>query len=403
MVIDVNSLIRDVVWVLLFPTTFQGGLMDFVWGAGDSLWVMVLKRLFLLLPALGVIGACWVSIPSLITVLFRSNRKEFITTMFLTWWDLGKSIVSYWGGIFKFLVQAVGAVVGLVKIVLVGLWSVLLELVSLPFRLLRNAGQSVVSSSVPWIAVFLTVLWCVIEAVIFTYVTTPLVSDTLSNITGEQLLGNIIRIPLFIFLLFVVLGSYAVLSNFVNAMKSKKVLSILTIGVIELVVLSVEVMFLYREFVDSLVPWFAQYSQGFELGIAWTLAIASLTWFGVRSISWFLFASAGTPTILAIIQGKGLAPAAVTERSEGRATVFSSGFVERTKEEALWIKTKGDELLASFVLPPLQVVAATINFCTVLVNGTHLFELPFTSVYAILSSKSMLGHLESRHEAQQLT
>ncbi|HUI65190.1 MAG TPA: hypothetical protein VL126_10140, partial [Bacteroidota bacterium] len=144
-------------------------------------------------------------------------------------------------------------------------------------------------------------------------------------------------------------------------------------------------------------------SQGFELGIAWTLAIASLTWFGVRSISWFLFASAGTPTILAIIQGKGLAPAAVTERSEGRATVFSSGFVERTKEEALWIKTKGDELLASFVLPPLQVVAATINFCTVLVNGTHLFELPFTSVYAILSSKSMLGHLESRHEAQQLT
>lgn len=403
MVIDVNSLIRDAVWVLLFPTVFQGGLLEFVWGAGDNFWLMVVKRLFLLLPALAAIGACWVSIPSLVTVLFRSNRKEFITTMFLTWWDLGKSIVSYWGGIFKFLVQAVGAAVGIVKIIIVGVWSIFLEVLSLPFCLIRSAGQSVVSSSVPWIAVFLTVSWCIIEAVIFAYVTTPLVSDTLSNITGEQLSGSIVRIPLFVFLLFVVLGSYAVLSNFVNALKSKKIGTIVTIGVIELVVLSVEVMFLYREFVDSLVPWFAQYSQGFELGMFWTLAIASLTWFGVRSISWFLFAGAGTPTILSIIHGKGLGAPAPAERVEGRTTVFSSGFVERTKEEALWVKTKGDELLASFILPPLQVVAATINFCSVLVNGNHLFELPFTSVYAILSSKSILGRLEMRHEAEQLT
>ena len=59
------------------------------------------------------------------------------------------------------------------------------------------------------------------------------------------------------FLFFVVMGSYAVLSTFVDSFKSKSFQQILGIGVIEVIVLFVEVVFLYREFVDSLVPWFA--------------------------------------------------------------------------------------------------------------------------------------------------
>jgi len=77
--------------------------------------------------------------------------------------------------------------------------------------------------------------------------------------------------------------------------RAKNVYSIVGILVIEFVSLFVEVVFLYHEFVDSLVPWFAQYSEGLELGIFWTLAIACLAWFGIRSISWFLFAVHGTP------------------------------------------------------------------------------------------------------------
>jgi hypothetical protein len=403
MVIDINSVVRYIVSLLLFPTFFQSELLMFSWGADDTLWVMAAKRLFLLLPACAFIAACWLTIPSFLTVIVRSNRKEFVTSLFVTWWDLGKAIVSFWGGIFKFVLQCAGSVVGLVKIFVASIWTIVLEVIALPFRLLRSAGQSMVSSSVPWIAVFLTIFWCLIEALVFTYVTTALVSDTLSNISGEQLSAGMIRIPLFVFLLFVVLGSYAVLSNFVNAVRHRNVVGIITISVIELVVLSVEVMFLYREFVDSLVPWFAQYSQGFELGMFWTIAIASLTWFGVRSISWFLFAGAGTPTILSIIQGKGSGAKPVTETEEKRLTFFSSHFIATVKEEAVWIRTKGDDLLAAFMLPPLQVVAATVNFCTLLVNGRHLFELPFTSVYAILSSKSMLESVGSKREAGQLT
>ncbi|HMK39510.1 MAG TPA: hypothetical protein VK569_09220 [Bacteroidota bacterium] len=403
MVIDINSVVRYIVSLLLFPTFFQSDLLLFAWGGEDTLWVMAAKRLFLLLPVFAFIGACWLTVPSMLTLIVRSNRKEFVTSLFVTWWDFGKAIVSFWGGIFKFVLQCIGSAVGLLKIIVLGIWSIVLEIISLPFRLLRSAGEGMVSSGVPWIAVFLTMFWCLIEALVFTYVTTPLVSDTLSNISGEQLSAGTIRIPLFLFLLFVVLGSYAVLSNFVNAIRSRNVVGIVTISVIELVVLSVEVMFLYREFVDSLVPWFAQYSQGFELGMFWTIGIACLTWFGVRSISWFLFAGAGTPIILSIIQGKGLGPKPVQETEEKRSTLFSAHFVASIKEEAAWVRTKGDDLLAAFILPPLQIVAATVNFCTLLVNGRHLFDLPFTSVYAILSSKSMLESVGAKREAGQLT
>ena len=399
MFIETNSIIRFILSVLLFPTFFQTLFLDFVWGEGDEFWVMLAKRLFLLLPAMAVIAGCWLTIPSLFTVIFRHKRREFITALVITWWDLGKSIVSFWGGIIKFVVSLIGGLIGLVKMIIFGLWSVLQEILFLPFRLLRSAGQSVVSSPVPWIAVFLTFFWCVIEAVIFTYVVSPLVADTLSNITGEQLSGTLLRIPLFIFLFFVVLGSYAVLSNFVAAVKSKSISNIAAIGVIEFVVLFVEVVFLYREFVDSLVPWFAQYSEGFELGIFWTLAIACLAWFGIRSISWFLFAAHGTPTILSVIQGKGLGVTMQAEQAGTRFVAFSGEYMKKIKEDAEWTKAKGDELLAAFMLPPLQVVAAAINFCILLVSGKHLFALPFTSIESILSSSVLLDRLASTKQS----
>ena len=398
MVIDTDNLIRFILSVLLFPTSFQDVFLQFVWGTADEFWIMFAKRVLLLLPALAVIAGCWVSIPSVFTIIFRHKRREFVAAMFITWWDLGKSIVSYWGGILKFLLNLFGAVVGLVKIIVFGVWSVIQEILFLPFRLMRSAGQSVVHSPVPWIAVSLTLFWCLIEALIFTYVTSPLVIDTLSNITGEQLSPNLLRIPLFVFMFFVVLGSYAVLSNLVSAVKSKSVNSIAGIAVIELVVLSVEVVFLYREFVDSLVPWFAQYSEGFELGVFWTLAIAGFAWFGIRSLSWFLFADHGTPTILSVIQGKGLGVREAVGTAKSRSVTFSIEFFNRLKEESNWIKTKGDELLSSFMLPPLQIVAAAINFFILLINGKHLFQLPFTSIDSMLSSRALLEHLAPKSE-----
>jgi len=391
---DTSGIVKLILSILLFPMFFQEAFVSFAWGSSDPFWFMMGKRIFLLLPVLAIILGCWISIACLLTVLVRHNRQQFIISLFITWWDLGKSIVSFWGGIFKFIFNLLASLAGFLRVVLFGIWSIIREVIFLPFRLLRN----VISSQVPWIAVFLTVFWCIIEAVIFTYVTTPLVVDTFSNITGEQLSMSFVRIPLFIFLLFIVLGSYAVLSSMVDAFKNKNISAIIGITVIEMVTLFVEVVFLYREFVDSLVPWFAQYSENFELGIFWTLAISVFVWFGIRSLSWFLFAAHGTPTLLSIVQGRGIRISSQNELPKNRLLGSSSEFVNKIKEETDWIQLKGEEVLASFMLPPLQVVAASINFCTLLVASSHLFELPFKSIREIANLKMLAGNLPRKSQ-----
>ena len=42
------------------------------------------------------------------------------------------------------------------------------------------------------------------------------------------------------------------------------------------------------------------------------------------------------------------------------------------------------------MIAALQVVGATINFAALLVNGKHLFELPFTSLESIVNKKPLL-------------
>ncbi len=362
-----------------------------MWGDGNDVLLMMAKRLFLLLPALAIILSCWVTIGSLLTVPVRQKRREFVTAIFMTWWDMGKSILLFWGGIMKLGLRVLAAVLGAARFSVFAVWAIVQDILLIPFGFLRDGARVVMSSPVPWLAVTLTLSWCVIETTIFTYVTSPLVIDTFSNITGEQLSANSIRIPLALFLFCVVLGSYAVLSTFVDSMKKKKISSIIGIGVIEMVVLLVEVVFLYREFVDSLVPWFAQYSDSFDLGVFQTLAISCFVWFGVRSLSWFLFASHGTPTVMAVIQGKNLKMSSRSSAAPGHFFSLSTGFMARIKSETEWAKTTGSELVDALMLPPLQVLAACINFCTLLLLSDHLFALPFEDMKEVKYTDKLQG------------
>lgn len=399
---DTGSITKFVLYIILFPSLFQEAFIEFAWATGDPMFLMAAKRLFLLLPAFAFIIGCWITIPALLTVVFRHNRKEFVISLFITWWDLGKAIVSFWGGIFSFTFHFVIALLELIKIVVLGIWSVLQMIFVMPFRMLGQASKRVVGSKVPWIAVFLTLFWVIVESTIFTYVTTPLVMDTLSNITGEQLSILAIRIPLFTFLFFIVLGSYAVLSTFVDSVKEKNISQIIGIGVIEVIVLFVEVIFLYREFVDALVPWFALYADNVQISMLGILSISTFMWFGIRSLSWFLFASFGTPTIMAIIQGKGVELKSSKKKATKEEKVeewdITNGFMETIKKDAEWVQNKGEELLAAFMLPPLQVIASSINFLTLLVSSTHLFDLPFKSMDDIKESNVLIETLSKRSE-----
>ncbi len=391
-----DPMLRAIVSVVAFPMLFQSALIAFAWGAGDDTWLLVAKRIFMLLPVSAVVVACWASVLSVVSIPVRSARQEFTTALFVTWWDLGKSVLSFWGGAFRFAVELLLAILAVGRVGAFAVWALIHDMLMLPFAFLRHVAGNVVRSPIPWIAVTLTLAWCAIETTIFTYVMSPVVIDTFSNITGETFKESFIRVPLFLFLFFVVMGSYAVLSTFVDAIKGRSFQQIAGILVIECVVIFVEVMFLYREFVDALVPWFAQYSSNFELGIYGTIGIACFAWFGIRSLSWFLFAAHGTPTIMAVIQGRGLESWEAVAPQRARIFEITNAYWTRMHQDAAWIRQRGDSLLSSFMLPPLQVVAAAINFCTLALLSKHLFSLPFENLNAIRYSETMIRDFKKR-------
>ncbi|MBY0472518.1 hypothetical protein K2X30_15240 [bacterium] len=379
-----------VLTVLFFPLFFQNTFLSFAWGVGDHGWMIWLKRIYLLLPVLAIVLGCWITSVSVATVIIRHRRSEFITSLLITWWDLAKAILAFWVGTGKFVFVLIGALFGMLRMLIIGLWVLVQDILLIPFFLIRGVGVSMLSPGVAWIAVALTLVWSFVEAAVFTYVTTPLVMDTLSNLTGDQLSESVIRVPLYLFMVFIILGSYAVLATWADAIRSKNIATIVKIGAIELVTIFVEVLFLYREFVDSLVPWFAQHMQGgFQLGIVGTLAISSLAWLGIRGMSWFLFAAKGAPTIMAIIQGEGIKSTSSSSQSNksAKALVLTLGMIEQIKKEMDWIEKKGNDVLAAFILPPLQVVAAAINFCTLLIISQHIFEIPLKEIRDVMEPK----------------
>jgi hypothetical protein len=210
-----------------------------------------------------------------------------------------------------------------------------------------------------------------------------------------------VRIPLFLFMLFIVLGSYAVLSTWAAALKSRDWAMIVKIGVMELVAMFVEVVFLYREFVDALVPWFAQHTSGnFDLGIVGTLAIAGVTWLGIRSMTWFLFASSGTPTMMAIIQRQGVGNREAAGATQPGFRFFSESFAGQLRNEFQWVGAEGERLLESFLVPPMQVVAAALNFVMLLVANRHLLELPLRTVQDLKDARVLVAELNSARVAR---
>lgn len=368
------------------------GALLFVWGAGDPFWIMMSKRMALLLPMCAVAFGYWASVLSIPTILIRTERRTFVGLLLSTWWDLARATFTFWGGMLRFVLQLAMSALGFAQVLLAGLWALVREIVLMPLRLVGSLGSGVLAPGTPWIAVTMTFFWCVFEAIIFTFVMTSLVIDTLSNLAGTQLTENGIRIPLFLFMLFVALGSYAVLSTFTDALKSRDWGTVIKIGVVESVALFVEVVFLYREFVDALVPWFAQHASGkFELGIWGTLAIAGLTWLGIRSLSWFLFAAAGTPTIMAIIKGEGVGAGGGGQKPP--LQLFSNGFAAQLKKEFQWVAEEGERLLNAFLVPPMQVVAAALNFVTLLVMNRHFLDLPLLSVKDFKDARTLAKQL----------
>jgi len=67
-------------WIPEWQTTF----LNFGWYA-DSMWGVILKRFFLLMPILLLIVAVWSTMLSIYTLPFLANRAKFLTIIALGW------------------------------------------------------------------------------------------------------------------------------------------------------------------------------------------------------------------------------------------------------------------------------------------------------------------------------
>jgi hypothetical protein len=399
MIENLESPWKYVVAALIFPMFFQTELFQFVWGAQDPLSLALAKRILLLFPAAAIVFCCWLSVPNLLSIIIRQNRREFISAFFLTWWDLGRSIFYFWGGIIRFILNLFGWAYGLVRLVVTGSLLMAKDLLLFPMRAFGEVSNTSFQRGIPWPAIMMMIVWTFVEAAIFTFVMHDLVVNVMESFSDGEFQGGItLRIGLFVVFSFFVLGSYAVIHTLGQAMKEKRWGAVVAYALIEIIVAAVETVLFYREFVDALVPWFAQHAgDNFELGIVGTLSIAFSVWFGIRCMTWFLFGASAIPMLLAMIQRTGIdmtgsvrggSPA--SGKNQNPMMVYIHSAMTEFREEMDWVQAKGDYILSSFLVPPLQILAVCINFCTLLIGGNHLFQLPFRSFQDILDTRDLI-------------
>jgi hypothetical protein len=377
--------------VLLAPlqwnASWQGPVLRLAFSAASPA-LLALLIAGLLLPLLLMMAGSWATVTSLYTLPFRSGRGTFLTAMLLAWWDAARCVWLFWSGFARIAVALVGWVVGGLRFTLHLIKNVIVGALRSPLTLLDWTSRSYFKPGVPWLAFLVLVLWCAIEATIFTFTVRPMLTEVFAGITGVEPDPRVMAPLLWLFMLMMVAGSFACMQGLAEAIETRRVFTIVKMAVVEVVVMGVEVVFLYRELVDSVTPWLAQQSGGeFHLGVGATLGFAACGWMGVRGMSWFLFGRYGTPALLAVLSRQ-------TLKVEGdhrevpppvQPDLWKAP-IAALKAETEWFHAEARRMFELLSLPVLQLLAAAMNFFVVAVQSRPLFTLPFTSLDDVMAA-----------------
>jgi len=397
----------------LFPADWQGAVLTLLapmrwlaawqstiatqWMGGNSAG-QALAWVTLLMPAFLLAAGMWCTVASIYTLPFRSGRGAFITSMLMAWWDAGRCIWLFWTGMLRVGIALVGWVIGSVRFAFLMVKNLLLGLLRSPLTLLNWSSQRYFQPGVPWVAFLVLVVWCAIEATIFTFTLQPTLNEVFGSLTGFDPNPRVMAPLLYMFLFMLVAGSFACVQVVTEAIKEKKTATIVQMLVVESAVMFFEVIFLYRELIDAITPWIAQQSGGsVQLGIGAVLALASFGWLGVRGMSWFLFGRFGTPALLAIMSRQAVSQEGATRPIE---RAIEPGLwrepVNALKAETAWFHEEAKRMFELLSLPVLQLLAAAINFAVVTIKSRPMFSLPFKSLEDILAA-TPLAHASRPH------
>lgn len=390
-----QPLLQTLLLPLAWIPEMQRQILDFFMEPSSG-WMTVLKYVLLFPPLLLWIGAIWCTHLSLYTLPFRSGRQKFFSMLLISWWDAARSVWQYWVGMFQLCAVVLGWLFALARMILNFLLEVLRQLLIAPFTMTGRLSKSYFQPGVPWIAFTLLIFWCVLEATIFTYTLFPTVSEVLADLVGlqaPQYTGPV----LYLFLLFLILGSFACLQALLETIKKRDFKFLAQMIIVELFVMFFEVMFLYRELVDAITPWIAQHTgEQFRMGVMFTLSLATFGWVGIRGMTWFLFGQFGTPPLLAFISRRPLQDFDEREAPEAAepAPAWWRPVVEDFKREVDWLHGRAEELVAYLSLPVLQVIGAIMNFASVLVTSRPVFSLPFKSLKEVMETRQVMSAMD---------
>ncbi len=346
--------------------------------------MIVLKAVLLLMPIAILIASMWATMTSLYTLPFRSGRGYFLTALLMSWWDVGRMAWFYWAGMAQFLFVLIGWIGSGIRAFVRLVWNAIKGALNSPFAILDWTSRRYFKPGVPWLAFMLLILWSAIEATIFTFTLRPTMNELLADLTGFEPSPVMLTSMLYIFLFFLVGGSFACVQALSDAIKTKQYGTIISMTSIEMVVAGFEVLFLYRELVDAITPWMAQ--QGFNLGIIGTLAVAFGGWLGVRGMTWFLFGRYGTPALIAVLARETLSHNGGADLAPPRQPEFWKAPIAALKAEVDWFKKEAHEMFELLTLPVLQLLASGFNFWLVVLLGRPHFTLPFRSLEEVLAS-----------------
>lgn len=395
---------QGIVEVLLAPLSWIPGMQQWLIGFfldGSTGWMALAKVLFLLFPVFLWIGAIWCTQLSIYTLPFRSNRLDYLTMMLLAWWDAARAVWLYWVGLFRVFGVALGWLFSLGRLFVHLVVEAMRQMILAPFAMTGKMTRNYFQPGVPWVAFLLLLFWCMLEGIIFTYTLFPTVSEVLTDLVGVEpspAAGTV----LFLFLVMLILGSFACLHVLQEAVRKHEYKFIVQMILVEVFVMFFEVMFLYRELVDAITPWIAQQTgEEFRLGVVFTLSVSTFGWVGIRGMTWFLFGQYGTPPLLAFISRRPLYPseeiAAVAEVAE--RPLWWRAPLEDFKREIGWLHERSREFIEYLALPALHVFAAVLNFAMILVAARQAFQLPFKSLQEVMEKREVLSsmHIQPRN------
>ena len=387
---------RQVIGLLMSPIAWiprtHDVLMDFFLHS-PSVWVATAKYVLLLFPAALGLAAIWCTQLSIYTMPFRSGRLQFVSALLLTWWDAARAVWLYWMGLVRLVTVVFGWLVVLVGFVVRTVIHAVRHLISMPFLMNGRLSERYFQPGVPWIAFVGLLLWSFLEAAVLAHVLFPPISEILTDLAETQAATPFVGPALFGLLFILILGSFACVQRLADALRTRELKFVGQMVGVELAVAFFEIMFLYREMVVTFTPWFAERP-------AMIIATAAGGWIGVRALTWFLFGQYGTATLLAFISRRPLAMAGARTAlsTSSDLPVWWEAPLRDFKNEIEWLHAKSDRLLEYLSLPMLHVLAATVNFGTVLIASRPVFQLPFKHLEEIPETRTILTglHLQPR-------